>query len=652
MPSLGTLSTNLTLNNSQFESGAKQSESTLGRLGSRAADVTKTVAKLGVGLGAAGAALVATLTKQGLAAVDAQAKLARSLDATADGVRAIQIAASDAGIDGLDRSLVALNRRLGAVEMGGGPAADTLDRLGLSAQQLQELDADERLAAIADAIKETGMSSQESARHLQQLGFTQAEANDFFRQGGDAIRAARSEVDEYGLSLSEVDAAQVEAANDAFSRIGRVIEVIRQRLAVQLAPIIEYVADLINDAAKESNGFREQIDSAITRGIRLGARLADIVVGVQRAFILAGQGAATLGLMIVKSLHEASAYIMSTPVNAINDLIRTMNRVPGVAIEEMIQPRAVTDTREKIAMMEQAVTEGKIAMQETLMAPMPSTGLEQRLEEIRAKSREAAEQVVADRERMAAPVEGEEEQAEEEDEKHREALERRLERLQEHLMSEQELLQHRHEQRLEELRHFKEAEMLTEEEFAQMSEELEAKHQDNLSKLLESGEKTRSNELARFAKANQAIRENAMVQETSALRAGLQTMFGDHKQFGKALANLKKLEAIASAYAWGSSMGGPPGGVAAASAAAYAQTRTASAVSSASFSGGTTGGGGAPGSDGGVSMTTPQGGGQQSGGTYVVRGFNENQFVRSDNMREMLEDMWKDGAGSGRLIFE
>ena len=637
MPSLGTLSTRLTLDNSGLERGAKESEATLGRLRGRLGSVAKAGAAMGVALGAAGVALTAALTKQGLAAVDAQTKLARSLNATADGVRAVQIAAGDAGIDGLEQSLNALNRRLGAVEMEGGPALETMDRLGLSASELANMDADERLAAIADAIKDSGMSAQESARHLQQLGFTQAEANDFFRQGGDAIRAARGEVEDYGLSLSEVDAAQVEAANDAFSRIGRVIEVIRQRLAVQLAPFIEYVADLINDAAKESGGFRDQIDSAISTGIRMGARMADIIEGVRRAFLLAGQASATMALMITERVLSAGAAIMSGPVDALNALIRTANRVPGVSISEVVQPDIVSNTEDRIAAARLAVEEGKAAMQETLMAPMPSTGLEQRLEEIRSRSREAAEQVVADRERMAAPEMGAETDGQtEEDEKHREQLERRLERMRESMMAEQELIEHRHAQALEELREFKEAELLTMEEFDEMERELEEKKQEELTRIAEDGEKDRHNTLSRFAKANQAIRENSIASETAALRSGLQTMFGDQKAAALAMGALKRFEAIASAYAWGSSIGGPGAGAAAAATAAAAQAATLSDMSSTSI-GSSSAGSSQPAAG---STSAPA---QQMTATVRLVGGDETTRRNAGNIAEQINELRREG---------
>src|SRR5699024_6032341 len=134
-----------------------------------------------------------------------------------------------------------------AVEMNGGPALKTVQRLNLDLQRMQGMDVDEKLAYIADQIKANGMSSQEAARHLQQLGFEQRGAEELVIRGGDAIRGAREEMEAYGLSISMVDAAAIESANDAISRLGLVSESAQNALAIRLAPALNDIADALND---------------------------------------------------------------------------------------------------------------------------------------------------------------------------------------------------------------------------------------------------------------------------------------------------------------------------------------------------------------------------------------------------------------------
>src|SRR5690625_2708503 len=248
--------------------------------------------------------------KAGMNTIDANAKLARSLDGTIDGLRAVQLAASDSGLDGMEASLNRMNRRLGAVEMNGGPALKTVQRLNLDLQRMQGMDVDEKLAYIADQIKATGMSSQEAARHLQQLGFEQRAAAELFVRGGDAIRGAREEMEAYGLSISMVDAAAIEAANDAMSRAGLLTESIRNSLAVELAPIILEIASRFNDAAREAGGLGQVVHDSVRTSIEIVARLADAFAEVDRTIHVAGVGTREFGLTVVRAMYDASRAIM------------------------------------------------------------------------------------------------------------------------------------------------------------------------------------------------------------------------------------------------------------------------------------------------------------------------------------------------------
>ena len=352
---------------------------------------------LGAVAGAFAIKEMVSFAQDSLSLVDSQAKLARALKGTADGVKAIQIAAGDAGVDGLESSLTRLNRRLGAAAQGNAEYGKAVQALNLDLNELRNMDADERVAAIADAVRDSGKASDETARLVQVLGFEQSNANEFFRQGGDAIRAARQEVKDYGLSLSEVDSAQVEAANDSFSRITRTMEVLRQRVAVALAPILEYLSGLLNDAAKEAGGFRNEIDSAIENSIRGMSFVADAVEGVRRVFQIAGRGVALFGLGVVDVMLTAVDAIINGPIRATNEFINLLNAIPGVKIDAVDMGDFGKGIASELETVRLAQEIGLQDIQDLLMKPLPSSGIEEKLKEIRKDSKATAEQVIADR---------------------------------------------------------------------------------------------------------------------------------------------------------------------------------------------------------------------------------------------------------------
>ena len=235
-------------------------ENALGRAG-------RSLAGLGVAAGAAGALVtgaIAAMTVQGLRAVDANTKLARSMDATVNGLKAVQLAAGYAGVSVGDAnsSMQKMNAELIRAREKGTPAYDALRKIGMAAEDLAGLDADERMAAIADRMRQLGLSAGQASDILRDLGVRSRDMALLMLQGGDAIRAAREEVAAFGLELTETQTAGIEAANDALARMGLAFEGLRNRLAAEVAPALQAVADRFNQFA-QSQAAQDAIERLV-----------------------------------------------------------------------------------------------------------------------------------------------------------------------------------------------------------------------------------------------------------------------------------------------------------------------------------------------------------------------------------------------------
>lgn len=339
------------------------------------------------------AAAIAKYTSDGLAHVDAQAKLARAQNATIDGIRAVQIAASDAGLDGMTASLTRLTRRLGAAEMGNKEYGDTVKDLGLNIAELGDLDADEKISTIADAVKNSGLSMEETARHLQNLGFEQSNANAFFRQGGDAVRAARKEVEDYGLSISAVDAAKVEAANDQWSRLSLLTESATSKLAVEFAPVIQTVAQYITGAAKEGEGMGDAIEKGVQTSVEAFAYLADVAHSIETVFQVMGKGIAAGIIWLVGDVKQSIGAIVTNTVNGINYIIDAANML-GAGFDRVEIPSFASDLLRDAEVARGAVANAMNDVHETLMKQPPSIGILAAYEESKKAGEDAAKSAV------------------------------------------------------------------------------------------------------------------------------------------------------------------------------------------------------------------------------------------------------------------
>ena len=197
-------------------------------------------------LAAAGAAMI----RFGLQTVDAQAKLAQSLGTTVASIQTLERAGELAGVSmsGIEQATKDLTRRLSQAAAGTGPAADALDRLGLSASDLIALPLDQRIGAINAAIAEFVPAAERAAVAGQLFGEEGSIA--MSRIDTATLRQATEDVLAFGVVVSEQDADQIERTNDAISRLGLIWRGVSNQLAVAAAPALEAVANALAAVAR------------------------------------------------------------------------------------------------------------------------------------------------------------------------------------------------------------------------------------------------------------------------------------------------------------------------------------------------------------------------------------------------------------------
>lgn len=192
---------------------------------------------------AATAATGAAMVRSGLQTVDEQAKLAQSLQTTVASIQVLKRAGDLAGVSmsGIEQATKDMTRRLSQAASGTGPAIAALDRLGLSATDLMKMPLDERIAAVSDAMDQFVPKAEQAAVAGQIFGEEGSIA--MGRISADTLRQANEELERYGLLISDVDAAGVERANDAISKIGMIWEGMGNSLAAKVAPTLERIAN-------------------------------------------------------------------------------------------------------------------------------------------------------------------------------------------------------------------------------------------------------------------------------------------------------------------------------------------------------------------------------------------------------------------------
>ena len=225
----------------------------------------KKFAKVAAVAGLAVAAAMGAMVKNTLKNIDAQAKLAQSLGTTVASMQTLERAGELAGVSmgSIEQATKDLTRRLSQAAAGAGPAADALNRLGLTAQGLSDLTLDKRIAAINDAIAKFIPAAEQAAVAGQLFG--EEGSILMSRLDSDTIAQAAKDMQLFGVAISEADAEQIESVNDSLSRIGLLLKGVATKITIWLGPTLEWVA-----------GKLENLVGAIKKGAIMFRHLGDI----------------------------------------------------------------------------------------------------------------------------------------------------------------------------------------------------------------------------------------------------------------------------------------------------------------------------------------------------------------------------------------
>lgn len=381
--------------------------------GERARGTVNDLGKLAAACAAAGAAMVAHLVREGMEAVDVQADLAKQLNTTYDSLTSLRIAAGDVGVpvEALNAASAKLNKRLGEAANGSDDAKEAFAQLGLSASELLNMGADERLQAIGERIKELGLSSAQAAALLKDFGIRGTEITNILMDGGAAIANARKEVNELGLSLSQMDVEKIQQANDQFDRIALVMEGVRNKVTAAVAPIIGELADRFTQAAKESNGFGDIVTDSMEKVALAIGFVADAFHGAHVVVKLFETGFSAVGEGFWRTLQfmmEGVTQWVDTIASGVNLAIDAFNALTN---SDVVHVDLMTDSPfmqglRNIASEATAVREKTVEELQTLaMAEMPSEGITAFFDAVRARADETAASVTAVNEALGVSAE-------------------------------------------------------------------------------------------------------------------------------------------------------------------------------------------------------------------------------------------------------
>ena len=125
------------------------------------------------------------------------------------------------------------------------------------------------------------------------------------RDNGKLVEVAAKNVQDFGLSLSQVDAARIDEADKSMRRLSLIIEGVKNQLAAAAAPFIDVISDSLGDAAREGVNLREVFTDLFKGIVRVGFEIDEL----RRRWLGSEEDDATRGIR--KEIDNLEASVVS-----------------------------------------------------------------------------------------------------------------------------------------------------------------------------------------------------------------------------------------------------------------------------------------------------------------------------------------------------
>lgn len=192
--------------------------------------------------------------------IDNIAKTARKLGETTEELVGLQLAAEEfSGFTDsqLNMALQRMTRRIAEAAAGTGEAKQAIKDLGLDAKDLNRAGPAEAFRQIADAMRGVNDSGTQLRLAFKLFDSEGAGLVNTLNAGSAELNAMRERAKELGLTFNDIDAAQVEAANDAITEAKAAWEGATRSFTTTFAPVIKLAAQRIEQMANRLKAVRD-----------------------------------------------------------------------------------------------------------------------------------------------------------------------------------------------------------------------------------------------------------------------------------------------------------------------------------------------------------------------------------------------------------
>lgn len=275
------------------------------------------------------AAMSAAIVKANLSTIDSLAKTSDKLGLTTEALQGLRHAAELTGVSAgtMDTAVQRMTRRISEAAKGTGVAVGALDELGISIDSIRSLSPDEQMLKISGAMSQVASQS-DRVRLAMQLFDTEGVALvNTLGAGEQALKDMMGEVDALGASISRVDAAKIEQANDAFFRASTAASGFGKQLTVAVSPVLTELTNSFIGMANEAGGVGSVATRAFDAVVKAAGHVANAIRGIEIAYNMVKLGGSVMG----QAMMQVFAAMARGVENYVNFSIAGINKLIGAA---------------------------------------------------------------------------------------------------------------------------------------------------------------------------------------------------------------------------------------------------------------------------------------------------------------------------------
>ena len=378
MANIGTLAVNVIAQTGKFTAGMQGARKTLNSFAAQTKLAAASTAGFAGGILALGAgAGLAALTKNAFDNIDATGKLSKRLNIATEDLIGFQHGAGLAGVSSeqLTTGMEKFVKNIGDVRAGGGAAADTFAMLGLSADELANMDTGQAIRLVSDEIDKLPTAADKASAATKLFGKSGATMLQLLEGGSGTIDEMRADAEKLGKAYSNLDSDKVEGAVDAFDRLQGTIGGAFQKMAIEFAPAITDLANKMTDFVTAGDGLKSWMPTFGGVAKVVGV-VADVVDVFGDTFKLVQSGITQdIGLLV-----RGIGYIGYA-------LQETINLIPGMEVAFTNSLFEMADGLDQLAQEQFAEAEAGF------MARTPSENINNWLDEVTASTKKVTEAV-------------------------------------------------------------------------------------------------------------------------------------------------------------------------------------------------------------------------------------------------------------------